>query len=267
MERIKRLFRPDRERRRKQECMANRKYEISPPLESLPGKQNQQIIHHTASVPTLNFTPQDQAHDASIAFIETHTSEDLNRLLSERDRGGSLVVRGPKTIGTSEVHRVLSEPSIRSVARLHEACKQAEFSLKYGTSGRIIYNFSKSLAWNKARAPRVPSLQLRSFGDMVKGSTTLIEGSNRSVSHTSIPINEVGGGKDTPNSSHGDTHEEPEPEPDYNPRDSILKMLDIDAPETEWEIQEAKALTVIQVPTSKVCTVQISYGHQSPGPN
>ncbi|KAI1768255.1 hypothetical protein GGR53DRAFT_532951 [Hypoxylon sp. FL1150] len=238
MEAIKRLLRPDRREKRRKDCMANQKYSISPPIENRPGTQV------PTRVPTLEFTPRDQAHDASVAFLENHTSEDLTRLLNERDRAESLVGRGPKTNGTSEVQSVLSEPSIRSVARLHDACKQAEMSLKYGTSGRLVYNFSKSIAWNKTRAPRLPSLQFTSFGD------NAFHSSKPPISRTSPPVSEAG------EDLSGPSHEEAE----CNIRDSILEMLD----ETEWELQEAKVLTVLQVPTSKVRKVQISHGCQSP---
>ncbi|KAI1780021.1 hypothetical protein F4818DRAFT_437314 [Hypoxylon cercidicola] len=232
METIKRLINPSKKKWRR---MANKKYLISSPLE----------------LQTLDFTPRGQAHDASIAYAKSGTSKDLTRLLDERDRGETHVRRGPKTNGTGEVQRVLREPSIRSVEKLHHAFKQAEFSLRYGSCGRLLYNFSKSLAWNKARVPRLPSLQLTDFGDMIKESMAAFS-SNTHVSHNPTPVGEVR--RDPSSSSRDDTHEDP----DGNPDDLSLKLLDSNVPEAEWEMQEAKALTVIQVPISKVRKVEIN---------
>ncbi|KAI4868519.1 hypothetical protein F4820DRAFT_444929 [Hypoxylon rubiginosum] len=254
METIKGLLNLDRKNRGKKFSIANKKYMISWPLESLPSKARQRIMYHyhSADLPTLEFTPRDQAHDASIAYLKSRSADDLSRLLDERDRGESHVHRGPKTNGTEEVQCVLREPSIKSVERLHHVCKQAELSLRYGNSGRLVYNFSKSLAWNKASgAPRLPSLHLTDFGDMVKESIPVFN--DLHVSRNPTPISEAGGWRDLPSSSQSDMYENPE----YDSHDSSRETLDSNAPETEWEMQEAKALTVTQIPTSKVRKVQI----------
>ncbi|XXG94689.1 hypothetical protein Hte_000946 [Hypoxylon texense] len=233
----------------------NKKYHISQPLESLPSKQRQKVMdyYYRADFPTLEFTPRDQAHDATIEYLKSGTEEDLSRLLDERDRGESHVRRGPKTSGTEEVQCVLREPSIRSVERLHNAFKQAEVTLRYGYSGRIVYNFSRSLAWNKAsRVPRLPSLQLIDFGDMVRES---IGGLNElRLSRSSTAISEPGGWRDLSSSPQGDAQEDPE----CDLHECSLELLDNSAPEAEWEMEEAKYLTMIPIPTSKVRKVQIS---------
>lgn len=285
MEVIKNLLGPNKGKGKNNNDLKNKKHLISPPLESLPDKQKQTAIPHSlsnGSISTIGFTPRSQGREATLAFLDTHASDDLSKLIDERDHAENQVRQCPQTKGTEEVQNILHEPSIKSVEKLHHVRKQAEISLRYGSTGRFAYNFSKSLPWNKTNTPRLPSLKLTDFGTMVGEhrffSSTYIPHSpstpnclDSKVSRSSVsltcplsPISEPGGWRSLPDlpssnlSELGNTrsfHEE-------QPSDSDDLSLDSKTGnELEGErdiIQEARALTIRQIPIWKVRTVSIN---------
>ncbi|KAI0176318.1 hypothetical protein GGR52DRAFT_590025 [Hypoxylon sp. FL1284] len=207
---------------------------------------------HVPVTSTLDFTPRSQARDASIAVLSSGSPEDLAWLREQIACGESLARQGPKTNGTEEVQLILREPSKRSVEKFHDACKLAETTLKYGNYGVMMYRLSRNLALDKAKAPRLPSLQLTGFSDMIRESA----GFNGNTSSLTIasPVSEIGGWRDVPISLQDDAQEEAE----HDIRDSLVETQDSDELEREWEIKEAQALTVTEILPSNVRAVQIS---------
>ncbi|KAI1260994.1 hypothetical protein F5Y18DRAFT_440790 [Xylariaceae sp. FL1019] len=116
---------------------------------------------------TSPFTPTERGRNATIEFLNSGTLDSLKALLSERDTAAKQVRRGPKTKGTKEVQLILRQPSRKTVAQLHRACHQAGIAIKYGATGVVAYNFSKSFGWNQSAA-FTPPLQLKQFGEIMQ---------------------------------------------------------------------------------------------------
>ncbi|KAI2467748.1 hypothetical protein F4781DRAFT_300683 [Annulohypoxylon bovei var. microspora] len=246
------------------------KHQIIPPFESLPSTQKQtrgsSSRRNSVRTAMMNFIPRTQGHEATIAYLHSGRTSDLSQLLGERDRAERLVYQGPKTKATREVQEILREPSIQSVEQFYRVYMQAEFSLKYGIAGELVYNFSKPPSWNKANVPRLPSPQPKDFSTMMKGQKALIRNSShiprnpatpidwidtetsrslaRSNSRPLSVISEPGGWRD---SSQSDTHEEQM----HDLRSPSLAALDVNT-EDEWDIGEAQILTVTRVPIRQV---------------
>ncbi|KAI0009756.1 hypothetical protein F4779DRAFT_352499 [Xylariaceae sp. FL0662B] len=176
-------------------------------------------LNHDVGIATTTFTPEGRGKEAILAWLDTGESEALVHLLQERDLAERQVRRGPRTKGTREVQDVLRKPSIKTLEYFHRVRRQAELTIRYGVPGAVAYNFSKSLGWNKIAASRLPPLQLRSFGAMMKEHAGLFGDSPRipPIPSTPIdwldlgtpgtschngqflsPISEVGGWRDTP---------------------------------------------------------------------
>ncbi|KAI1166923.1 hypothetical protein F5B18DRAFT_676909 [Nemania serpens] len=122
---------------------------------------------YSASNATTSFLPQERGREETMSFLSIGTSNALESLLTERDQAAKQVRRGPMTKGTSEVQLILNEPSCKSVEKLRNVRQRAEMTTRYGVSGTVAYNFSKSLGWNM-RTSRVPSLQLKDFGTRMR---------------------------------------------------------------------------------------------------
>ncbi|KAI0164942.1 hypothetical protein GGR57DRAFT_514799 [Xylariaceae sp. FL1272] len=116
---------------------------------------------------TSTFTPTERGRDATIEWLNSGTLDSLKTLLAERDRAEKQVRRGPKTMGTSQVQLILRQPSRKTVAQLHQVCHQAGIAIKYGATGVVAYNFSKSFGWNQS-AGLTPPLQLKEFGEIMQ---------------------------------------------------------------------------------------------------
>ncbi|KAI1828068.1 hypothetical protein F4861DRAFT_535496 [Xylaria intraflava] len=133
---------------------------------------------------TTGFIPKDRGREETMALLRTGTSESLSMLLKERDQASKQVKKGPQTKGTEAVQRILQQPSRKSVEHLHQAKQQAEAENRYGASGVVAYNFSKTLGWNQAWEARLPGLQLRS-------ETRMGEIRNMSTSIPAIPLTPI----------------------------------------------------------------------------
>ncbi|KAJ2994673.1 hypothetical protein NUW58_g1499 [Xylaria curta] len=119
---------------------------------------------------TTTFVPQDRGREETIAYLNAGTSESLHALLTERDQAAKQVQNGPKTRGTQEIQEILDQPSCKTVAQFHEVRQRSEMTVRYGTAGVVMYNFSKSWGWNRRNSTsRLPSLQLKSSGTMMRG--------------------------------------------------------------------------------------------------
>ncbi|KAI1118887.1 hypothetical protein F5Y14DRAFT_446697 [Nemania sp. NC0429] len=115
---------------------------------------------------TIGFIPQARGRQETMAWLDTPNA--LESILKERDRAAKQVRRGPMTKGTSEVQLILKEPSYTSVEKFHNVQQRTEMTTRYGLSGTVAYNFSKSLGWNMANRSRIPSLQLRDLGTRMR---------------------------------------------------------------------------------------------------
>ncbi|KAI1151880.1 hypothetical protein F4825DRAFT_451068 [Nemania diffusa] len=116
---------------------------------------------------TTAFIPHDRGRQQTLAWLDTGTSESIVSLLKERDRAARQV-QSSRTKGTKETQMILNEPSCKTVEMLHNVQRRAEMTIRYGGPGAAAYNFSRSLGWNRASTYRLPSLQLRDFGDIMR---------------------------------------------------------------------------------------------------
>ncbi|KAI2629705.1 hypothetical protein GGR54DRAFT_275854 [Hypoxylon sp. NC1633] len=228
---------------------------ISPPLETLVDRLGQGRAYHgrrhKTSASRLDFTPRTRGTEATVAWLKTGMSDELIKILDERDHAERQVHLGPRTKGTEEVQLVLRDPCKKSAERFHHARKQAEFTERYGVTGRVVYNFSRSIGWNKDNAPMLPPLQLTDFGAMMRENKRLfpdtltppIDWIDLGMSGTPgdnkkplSPISEPGGWRDTPPSSEGHTihHDNSTP---------VAADVNVEGEERE-ALEEGKALTV-----------------------
>ncbi|KAI0842118.1 hypothetical protein F5Y06DRAFT_292940 [Hypoxylon sp. FL0890] len=269
MDSIKKLLSPSRNGGKKKNA-ESRKQEISWPLERSPHKQERTntwagLYEHIDNV-KMNFTPRTRGEQATLAFMNSGGSDDLKQLLNERDRAERQVYRGPKTKGNKEVQLILREPSIKSVEQFYRVCEQAEISAKYGVPGEVVYNFSRSLNWNKTNTPKSSSLQLTDFG-IVKGERRGLFSNPQHIPRTLSPpidwldlgtykastgnsrplspISEPGGWRNLP---HPETYEES----GLNLRSCSLMPPDVDICEGEWKVEQAVVLGMKKVPIWKV---------------
>ncbi|KAI1382202.1 hypothetical protein F4677DRAFT_458437 [Hypoxylon crocopeplum] len=249
---------------------------ISRPLESLSERQRWNITHPNprddSGAPTMDFIPRSRGRKETLACINNSgNTDDLSRLLDKRDHAGRQVHQGPRTKGTMEVQRVLREPSIRSLEELYHVRKQAELTTRYGVPGEIAYNFGKSMGWNKANAPRLPSLQLTGFDIMMKeyGGRLL---TNTACSIPPTPSNSVdrfdpgtprtsssSGRQQSPTSEPGGWRDRlPDNKESTSDTESQPETLDIDSDSEVWMEQEARIVTMMAVPISQVRKVNVN---------
>ncbi|KAI1120730.1 hypothetical protein F5Y10DRAFT_272787 [Nemania abortiva] len=127
-------------------------------------KDNPTGACHTGHA-TSNFIPQDRGRQETIEWLATGTSESLAALLTERDRAAKQAQHEPRTKGTEEVEPILKEPTYKNVKELHTVQRRTEMAVRYGVPGVVVYNFSRTLGWNRAAMSRLPCppLQLRDF--------------------------------------------------------------------------------------------------------
>ncbi|OTB08808.1 hypothetical protein M426DRAFT_7528 [Hypoxylon sp. CI-4A] len=217
----------------------NRKPDTRPPPEGLTDMRKRRDVSTTA----IDFIPQCRGRKATLAWLNSSSPSNLNQLLNERDRAKRQTREGPKTLGTKEVHLILREPCIASVRLLYSVCRQAEVSNKYGIPGEFAYNFSKSVGLDMTSAPRLPSLQLTDFGEMMKEHKGLFS-SPRCLS----PISEPGGWRDLSERDLADyTFNNNDLSLEENEPYSLKQALE-DALDEETVLEEAEYLTITKIP-------------------
>ncbi|KAI0383795.1 hypothetical protein F5Y04DRAFT_287087 [Hypomontagnella monticulosa] len=258
MERVKRILCLGRTREDHDDDSRIKKSSISRPLETFRRRSATCSSLGDVSASAMDFTPRSQGERATLAWLGSGSLDSLNLLRGEQYRAIRRLRRGPKTLGTAEVQRILREPSARSVMQLHRVREDAEVTLKYGSPGRVAYNFSRSLTWNQNNAQRLPSLQLSDFEGTVKRARRgLFSGPSQYPSmSSSISWLDLGAPK-TPDACIK------RPSPVANPvlvHDPYVIALTepyspLTAPitaEEEWEVREAKALKMTRVPIWQV---------------
>ncbi|KAI1661452.1 hypothetical protein F4813DRAFT_399361 [Daldinia decipiens] len=201
---------------------------------------------HTIS---MDYIPQNYGMAETLIYLHSGSPFDLARLFDKRDRAK----------GTKEVELVLREPTIRSVKQLYQICKQAEVVAKYGLTGRIAYNFSKSTDWNRLNISRLPSLQPRKPREPVRKPSGLLGTSavepdfdmstfSFSTDRPMSPVSEAGACRDLPH-AYGDL-EVGSPNPPVT-----LDLSTVE--EDEGEVSRATSLTMTKIPIWQVRMVHI----------
>ncbi|KAI5926803.1 hypothetical protein F4810DRAFT_707343 [Camillea tinctor] len=114
----------------------------------------------TTSTTTTSFIPRDRGRTATLEWLNSGTSLSIAKLTRERECAARQTRRGRKDLGTFEVQELLRKPSRRAIERFNLVRRQAEVTVRYGVSGVVAYNFSRSLRWNK----EVEGPRLRGFG-------------------------------------------------------------------------------------------------------
>ncbi|KAI1203041.1 hypothetical protein F5X97DRAFT_330441 [Nemania serpens] len=168
--------------------------------------------NYCAGNATTSFIPQDRGRKETLNWLNIGASDAIESLLTERDRAEKQVRRGPMTKGTSEVQLILNEPSCKSIEKLHDVQQRSEITARYGVSGTVAYNFSKSLGWNIARMARVRSLQLRDFGTGMRHirTTRMPAVPFSPINWLVIPTSTL---RQLSSYGHGKEPEEPDPSP------------------------------------------------------
>ncbi|KAH9908987.1 hypothetical protein F4778DRAFT_793055 [Xylariomycetidae sp. FL2044] len=329
MESIKRFLGSGKSNSKSKTKSKSKRYQISSPIEGtferLTDRTAGALVVSSSSTlsslssssscasATTDFTPQARGRDETLAFLRSGTFDSLKSLLSERDRAGRQVVRGPNTRGTRETQFVLRRPSRRAVEHLQHVCRQAEMAVRYGVPGAAVYNFSRSMAWNRSEAIRMPSLQLRDLGARMnlagggsssssdrapsplrvqppvpfvpitwldlgdgaaaKAGSSTREGRRRgrlpSSSSSSATAREDVKKEEEEEEEDTDTESDDESDDDVDDdNDNDLDPYDdspVESKENQWEMREARALEMTEVPAQQIRKVQIKPGGRGRG--
>ncbi|KAI2614521.1 uncharacterized protein GGS25DRAFT_527633 [Hypoxylon fragiforme] len=194
----------------------------------------------------MNFTPQSQGRDATLAFMNSGYADHLIQLLDDQDRAERLLHEGPQTKGTQEVQHILREPTLGSLEKFNDIRRQAEINKKYGFPGEVVFNFSRTVGWNKSKAAASTPLQLRGHRNVRKRGCKYVP----RTPHT--PIDWLDLGRSTTPASNNGQPLTPEIEPPFNPWSSHNRSLDLDLYEASWVEEEARIMAITKLPLRTV---------------
>ncbi|KAI1345179.1 hypothetical protein F5Y15DRAFT_422222 [Xylariaceae sp. FL0016] len=289
MDAIKRWLSPKKNKAQEQDLR------ISPPLPGSFQRLSDSAVcqasvesYTKTNTATTDFVPKEKGREQTLEFLNRGTSRALHHLIKERDIAAKQARRAPKTKGTREVQWILRRPSAKTVEQLHRVKNQAEFTIKYGVPAVAVYNFSKSLSWNRNAPQKLPPLQLRDTRTITRDVcqpsvppvpftpinwlVLPVNETRQNASATLFPISEAGGwralaavlehaqseeseeeeGGHEKASGLPDVSNEVEVDPyDDSPVESSMSSIEL------WESREARVLEMTEIAHRQVRQVRI----------
>ncbi|KAI1383240.1 uncharacterized protein F4822DRAFT_419852 [Hypoxylon trugodes] len=269
---IKRLF--NRKEKKKEMTTSSISWPIGrPPQRQDQNQVNRDVYDDIRNVP-IHFTPRTQGEEATRAFVKNGMSDDLIKLLDDRDDAERQLNNAPKTKGTEEVQRILREPSRKSIEDFHNARNRAEATKRYGIVGDLAYHVDKYIRRNSV--PVLPPLQLIDFGMVMRreyGGFFSSYSSYRATPISSTPVDWLAlgfsmssAGKSPSLSLIGErSNSRDSLDANYDSSSRSSLESEINMAEHEWleelasrDVREASTLTIHKVPASEVRITQIN---------